>query len=90
MSYLERNHVTIEFFVSRAQSAIKVGVAKLPLSKLHDKADNMASPEVQEILHEGGELGASYPIGKVFYKIRMRKPLDEALKWFNQEKSLRA
>lgn len=35
-------------------------------------------------------MGASYTIGKIFYKMRMRKPIDEALRWYEQKKTLRA
>lgn len=67
---------------------MKIGSAKIVLSKLLEK-DN--SFQAQEIMHEGGpNMGGTYSIGKVFYRMRMRKTIDEALKWFNQKKTLRA
>ena len=33
-------------------------------------------------MHDGGELGSTYSIGKILYKMRMRKPIDEAKKWY--------
>lgn len=34
-----------------------------------------------------GEQGV-FGVGRVLYKMRMRKPLDEALKWYQQNKTL--
>jgi hypothetical protein len=28
-------------------------------------------------------------IGKIFYKMRMRKPIDEAIRWYQQKRALR-
>jgi hypothetical protein len=28
-------------------------------------------------------------VGKIFFRMRMRKPLDEALKWYNHQKQIR-
>ena len=33
--------------------------------------------------------GAKIRIGKLFFRMRMRKPLDQALKWYNQAKLLK-
>jgi len=35
-------------------------------------------------------MGATFSIGKVLYKMRMRKVIDEAIKWYEQKKALRA
>lgn len=75
--------------MTRAQNAIKIGSAKVILSKLLDKETSF---QVQEILYEGGassDIANGYLIGKIFYKMRMRKSLDEALKWFQQKRALR-
>ena len=40
-------------------------------------------------MFESGEIGGSYSIGKVFYRMRMRKSIEEALKWFEQKKALK-
>mmetsp|Transcript_30428 Transcript_30428/g.22575 ORF Transcript_30428/g.22575 Transcript_30428/m.22575 type:complete len:112 (+) Transcript_30428:191-526(+) len=34
-------------------------------------------------------MGATYAIGRIFYKMRMRKDIDEALKWYTQKKQLK-
>lgn len=35
-----------------------------------------------EIVYEGGKMGGTFTIGKMFYKLRMRKSLEEAIKWY--------
>ena len=37
VQYLEKNYVTVEFYLSRAQNALKIGKAKFPLSKVIEK-----------------------------------------------------
>jgi hypothetical protein len=48
---------------------------------------------VQEIIYEGApgssaEIGGGILIGKLYYKLRMRKPIDRALMMYNQKKTL--
>lgn len=35
-------------------------------------------------------MGSTYSIGRIFYKLRMRKPIDEAVKWFQSKQNLKA
>jgi len=58
---------------------LKIGSAKLVLSKILERDLTF---QAQEIMHDGGELGSTYSIGKIFYKMRMRKPIEEAIKWY--------
>ena len=37
IGYVEKNYIKVEFFLSRAQNALKLGSAKLVLSKLLEK-----------------------------------------------------
>jgi len=30
-----------------------------------------------------------FPIGKIFFKMRMRKSIDEAMRWYQQKRALR-
>lgn len=80
---LETATVQVDIFLSRAQNALKIGSAKLPLSQLLEKDYSF---QAQEVMHEG--TGRTFGIGRVLYKMRMRKPLDEAIKWFQQSKAL--
>ena len=34
-------------------------------------------------------MGGSFSLGRIFYKMRMRKSLEEAIKWYQQKKALR-
>lgn len=89
IQFLEKNTMVLEFFITRAQNAIKVGSAKIILSKLLEKDFTF---QAQEILYDpsgnSSEKGG-FAIGKVFYKMRMRKSVEEALKWFQQKKALK-
>lgn len=79
--------MTMEFFLTRAHNALKLGSAKVPLSRLLDKETSF---QVCEIVHEGAAGSDSqYILGKIFFKMRMRKPLDEALRWYSQKRALR-
>eukprot|EP00347_Sterkiella_histriomuscorum_P001912 403370193 len=86
VGFIEKNYIIVEFFLSRAQNALKIGSAKLLLSTLLEKDSTF---QAQEIMHEGGEMGSTYSLGKIFYKMRMRRPIDEAVKWYQQRTALK-
>lgn len=86
IQYLEKNVMTLEFFVTRAQNAVKVGTAKVLLGKVLERDSTF---QAQEIVYDpsGGDMG--FVIGKVIYKMRMRKSMDEALRWYQQKRALK-
>ncbi|CDW86689.1 protein fantom [Stylonychia lemnae] len=86
VQYLEEKYITIDVFLQRAQKFLKIGTARLVLSKILERDLTF---QAQEILYEGGELGSTFSIGKIFYKMRMRKPIDEAIKWYQQRVALK-
>lgn len=91
IGYLQKNFINLDFFISRAQNAIKIGASKLPLASLLQKDHSF---QAQEIVFEPSpgspmHMGGSFTIGKILYRMRMRKTIDEALKWFNQKQTLR-
>lgn len=86
LQYLEKNTMTVEFFMTRAQNAIKIGTAKVVLSKLLERDNTF---QAQEIIHESGGATDGYSIGKVFFKMRMRKSIEEAMRWYQQKRVLR-
>jgi len=61
-----------------ASGALKLGSARLPLNKLLEKDYSF---QAQEILHVGKN-NEEMRIGKIFYRMRPRKPLDEAIRWY--------
>jgi len=65
---------------------LKLGRAKFPLSKLLEKDSSF---QAAEIVYEDG-IGSQFAIGRILYRMRMRKPIDEALKWHQQKKTLKA
>lgn len=34
-------------------------------------------------------MGGTFSIGRIFYRMRMRKTIDEAIRWYDQKKALR-
>ena len=90
IKYLERDTILIDIFyipkaaageAKLATGALKLGSAKLPLNKLLEKDYSFQAQEIVYI----GEGQVEVPIGKVFYRMRPRKPLDEAIKWYKQK-----
>ena len=90
IKYLERDIILVDiFYIPKAPSgqqklvtgALKLGSAKLPLNKLLEKDYSF---QAQEIVHIG-EGQVEKTIGKVFYRMRPRKTLDEAIKWYKQK-----
>jgi hypothetical protein len=58
---------------------MKIGSAKIILNKLLEKDHSF---QAAEIVFDGGDMGATFAIGKVLYRMRMRKPIDEAVRWY--------
>lgn len=69
---------------ARPNGAIKVGYAKLPLHKI---IEGDVSFQAQEIIHETTQ--GQVKVGKIFFQMKMRKTIDQALKWFNQSRALK-
>ena len=90
IKYLEKDTILVDFFYipkpsdrnkaerQQVSGAVKLGSAKLPLNKLIEKDFSF---QAQEIVHLG-QKGEETRIGKIFYRMRPRKPLDEAVKWY--------
>ena len=95
--YMMKETVQVDiFYVPKAQAghpklsvsaAQKLGTARLPLVKLIDKDYSF---QAQEILNVTGPSGEEMRIGKIFYRMRPRKPLDEAIKWYNQKQMIKS
>lgn len=97
MKHLEKDCLLIEVFLtdtkpqtkdSKAVSAgagstRRVGSARLPLHKLIEKDVDFQAQEIVDMTERG-----PITVGRIFYQVRMRKPLDEALRWYQQSKAL--
>lgn len=73
---------------SSKKTTIKIGEAHLPLSTL---ISGEASFQVQEILFKSEDINQNdrqITLGKISYRMRMRKPLDSALKFYRETISL--
>jgi len=87
LQHLEKQVLTLEFFLTRAQNAVKIGTAQVSLAKLLEKDGSFQAQEI--LFNPTGAAHAGYSIGRVIYKMRMRKPIEEAVKWFQQKRALR-
>lgn len=92
IQFLDKEFVLVEVYAlpletkqqKSASGLIRLGQAKLPLCKL---LQGDYSFQVAEIVHhsEKGEV----TLGKLFYRMRMRKSLDKALSYYRQFTSLK-
>jgi len=86
IDYLSTNYATLEFYMVRAQSALKIGSAKIPLQKLLEGDTSM---QAMVIVSQGTEMVGPETVGRVFYKMRMRKPLEEAALWRARQEQIK-
>lgn len=96
IKFLEKETILVDiFYIPKARKggassgAIKLGSAKLPLHKLLDKDYSFQAQEIlpQNAIESSG--AESQSIGKLFYRMRPRKPLDEAIKWYRERQLLK-
>jgi len=80
LKYIEENSINVEIFSIKGVEKKKVGEAKLPLTILRK---NDQSHQVQQI--KFNRRGIDMPVGKIFYRARMRNPLKDAIE-FQQRK----
>ena len=88
IQYLENNNAKMEVFINRAQNAIKIGTAQINLNAILEKN---STAQVAEIIFEaapGSDIGHGLSIGTIHYKMRMRKPIDNALTAYTAKKNL--
>ena len=87
LKHLFKEYVLAEIFTikgSRTRVTEKIGEAKLPLQiLLHGDTSDQAA----QILHTQADGRTSY-LGKLFYRARMRKPIQEAMKWLNMKQDV--
>ena len=94
LKHLEKDSIAVDVCLLQPKNqdglrpggSIKIGTARLPLNKLMEKDFSF---QAQEILRETPN--GTMRVGKIFYRLKMRKSLDEALKWYykaHQMKSL--
>lgn len=94
LKHLQKGALTVDICLlhpknpdgSRPAGSRTIGTARLPLTKLLEKDTSFqAQTIVQETAH-----GGFLTVGKIFYKMKMRRPLDEALKWMYKSNAMKA
>ena len=90
IKYLEKDHILVDVFYAPKASTgapaqakpVKLGSAKLPLNRLLNKDFSF---QAQEIWNER----INQSIGKLFYRMRPRKDLSDALKWYKEGQAMK-
>jgi len=94
LQHCEEEHVNVDLFALpiksahaevQAQGVLKIGTAKLPLTKV---LQSDTSFQCQEIVFRGPG-GEELRVGKLFFQLSMRKSIAQALKWFKESKSIK-
>ena len=92
IQYLQTNRIKVEVFLSKAQKVKKIGFANITLREIverdYDTMDGMKTPVISGIINISSSADPSLRIGVIKYKMRMRKTLNEALKWFREKNEL--
>ena len=90
LNYLENNYIVVEVYTIRDNNKNVIGKGEVKLKELLDIENNeesisrVISSEVPIYHAEKNNL----KIATIYYKMRMRKPLSEAIKWYNQENKM--
>ena len=92
IQYLQSHRVKLELFLNKSQRVKKIGFANIVLRELierdYDTPDGMKSPVITGIINIMSSANPALRIGSIKYKMRMRKSLNEALRWFREKNDL--
>jgi hypothetical protein len=92
IQFLQSNRVKLELFINKSQKVRKIGFANIALRELierdYDTLDGMKTPIITGIININSSANPSLRIGSIKYKMRMRKSLNEALRWFREKNEL--
>jgi len=92
IQYLQSHRIKLELFLNKSQRVKKIGFANIVLRELierdYDTADGMKSPIITGIINIMSSANPALRIGSIKYKMRMRKSLNEALRWFREKHDL--
>lgn len=92
IQFLQSNRVKLELFLNKSQKVKKIGFANITLRELierdYDTLEGMKSPIITGIININSSANPALRIGSIKYKMRMRKSLNEALRWFREKHDL--
>lgn len=83
LNYLENDFVNVEFYSIRDKVQLIFGEGKISLKELLTN-ENSFSNEINSVCQIYHNKNKELKIGTIFYKMRMRKPIKEALRWYHE------
>ena len=94
IKYLETKSVKLEIFITKAAKAEPLGFVTIPLNDLIISDSKLTSGSKSAVVHNTGYIVSakdpSRKLGMIRFKLRMRKTLAEALKWYKEKQALDA
>jgi hypothetical protein len=92
IQFLQGNRVKLEIFINKAQRVQKIGFGNVALRELierdYDTMEGMKAPVINGLINIMSSANPSLRIGSIKYKMRMRRSLNEALKWYREKNDL--
>lgn len=92
IQFLQSNRIKLELFLNKSQKVKKIGFANVALRELierdYDTIEGMKSPIITGVININSSADPSLRIGVIKYKMRMRKSLNEALRWYREKNAL--
>ena len=104
VNFLQKNSIKLDLYASRQNEAVQVGRAEVPLkdliaSEVDAAAAGLATPSVRlsvEVFAVGmpqreglsGAVQKPKPLGKIKIKMRVRKPIQQALRHIREQQQL--
>ena len=93
LQFLERDGITFEANSARGQQHVTFGEGRIPLKELLERAGPMSETSNRTSIIEAAAPVVSVSdqktsIGVIRYKLRMRLPLSEALRWYREKQEV--
>ena len=92
IQFLQSNRVKLELFLNKSQKVKKIGFANVTLREIierdYDTIEGTRTPIITGIININSSANPSLRIGSIKYKMRMRKSLNEALRWYKEKNDL--
>ena len=90
LNYLENDFMEVEFYSIRDNVQMKFGDGKISLKELLEieNAYNTTSRVINSECPIFYNKNPNLKVATIYYKMRMRKPISEAIKWYHEQKQL--
>lgn len=93
LQYLEKDSLCIEAHASRGQNHSTLGYARIPMKALLERTSavesaNMANSVIDSAVSLISAIDGRTVIGVLRFKMRMRLPISEALRWYHERQEV--